>query len=174
MFIVIEGVGKAEMASWLADHIRRKAGCDVLQLAFPSESPAGKVAQAMLDPNTTIPGRDALQSALIADYCGASPAICAHIRGNGVVVAQSWYDFSAVLGLLDDVNPEWLAGAHSMLPDPDLCILLDPGVPSIRMDAYRERWRSGNGKVYVKIPAGDKVALLHALERRAAQIESAL
>ena len=133
MFIALEGPdcsGKTEQIEWLVNRLRSITGRDVLQLAFPSKSPAGAAVRKLLA-RLVFPPDDprllamVVQSVFLADRYGFVGQIQDCVRRDGIVVVDRWIASGMIYGAEDGVDSDWIAAAQFALPKADLNILLD-------------------------------------------------
>jgi thymidylate kinase len=149
MFIALCGpdfCGKTSQAELLTGRLVA-AGHDTLHLSFPSKSPAGVAARALLmstQPFGPVDQRAAIiQSCMAADRYSTAPAIRQQLSRGGLVVADRWSPSGLIYGRLDGLDPDWLEALHRDLPAPDLHILLWASFEDLQA---RAKMRGGFGK----------------------------
>jgi dTMP kinase len=149
MFIALEGpdfCGKTSQAELLAGRLSAQ-GHDTLQLSFPSKSPAGVAARALLMSTQPFgpPEQRAviIQACMLTDRYAMVPLIRRHIARGGIVVADRWTPSGVIYGTLDGLDSAWLEGLHQDLPQPDLNILLWTSFEELQT---RAKIRGGFGK----------------------------
>lgn len=139
MFIAIEGadgVGKTTQAAILAAEIRG-TGREVLQIGFPSDSPAGRAARRLLHDSTAGEHGQShvavlIQSTITADRYSRVGEIIGCLRRGGIVIADRWTQSGEAYGVEDGLDLDWLTDMQFLLPRVDLNILLDLSAEEVR------------------------------------------
>jgi dTMP kinase len=142
MFIVLEGAdcsGKTTQAKMLVDKLRATAGCEILHIACPTQSPAGCAARVCLkqDANWKSISNDPLipaillQSAMAADRYSVVGAIQECLRSGGIVIADRWTQSGLVYSAESGLDTSWITAMQSSLPTADLTIILDVDIETL-------------------------------------------
>jgi len=151
MFIAIEGAdacGKDTQTKLLEEALV-KAGRNVFTFSFPRyDTPLGKLIRRHLEGHCALMDErsrdssdirvdgdtyyaksdaDALmfQSLMHADKSDASTAIKQYLKDGYVVLADRWWPAGFAYGAADGLPPEWMVSMSSVLPQPDLNLLID-------------------------------------------------
>lgn len=184
LFVVLEGfdrVGKNTQMKLLLDRLS-EAGYSARGFTTPDYGSAtGKLIDEQLAKGS---GGDVssvvLQAFMTANRCEVAGKIARALEHGEIVVCVRWRPSALVYGEVDGVDLPALLDACSVLPEPDLYVLLDAGVEQVVgkldrskryegdfakstkiVEGYRRWWRSkitrsamsGEGPRWVVVPA---------------------
>ena len=144
LLIVFEGLdqsGKQTQAEALRDWLAVQ-GRVVRLLSFPTyETPIGAEIGRALHGERDY-GPDVMQLLYVANRFEWKPEIDRELAAGTVLVCDRYLASSIAYGEAQGLDPKWLAGIQTPLPQPDLTVLLDisPDVSKTRTQAGRDNY----------------------------------
>lgn len=152
MLVVIEGpdaAGKKTQTEMLAAKLRESHR--TLLFSFPRYETVigGLILADLKDKSPRTPERDmALQSLMSTDKLDAVPEIKDALAHGDSVVCDRWWQSGVAYGVSDGLPALWLCRLGSVLPEPNLNILIDvnPETALARRPEVRDRYEADREK----------------------------
>ena len=144
LLVAFEGLdqsGKQTQAELLRDRVV-EAGRLVRLLSFPAyDTPIGTEIGRALQGDREY-GPDVMQLLYVANRYEWKPQIEFELRRGTVLICDRYLASSVAYGEAQGLDPAWLTGIQTYLPQPDITFLLDiaPDVSASRKTADRDRY----------------------------------
>jgi dTMP kinase len=144
LLIAFEGLdqsGKQTQAELLRDRLVGN-GRQVRLLSFPAYNTHIGTEIGMALQGDRQYGPDVMQLLYVANRYELKPEIARELERGTVVVCDRYLASSVAYGEAQGLDPAWLIGMQSHLPQPDVTLLLDiaPDVSALRKTADRDRY----------------------------------